>query len=166
MSVASDLQRAFTLIRQLQGTFGASPPPAARVYNSANISITNNTVTALTFDSERWDNGDLHSTSANTSRLTAPITGLYEIGGCVRIAANATGIRSAMIRLNGTTDIASITEPTPSAGAASDFNPSTPYQLAAGDYVELTVYQNSGGALNVTAAGNFSPEFWMVRLPS
>jgi hypothetical protein len=142
-----------------------SPPlPQARVFNSANISIPTGTVTALTFNSERYDNGGLHSTSANTGRLTAPITGLYVIGGNVRFAANATGIRNALIRLNGTTFIATDTRQATGGGNATDLPLETQYQLTAGDFLELVVFQDSGGALNVTAGANFSPEFWMTRL--
>lgn len=140
------------------------PVPQARVFNSANIAITTGTVTALTFDSERYDNGSLHSTSANTSRLTAPITGLYMIGGHVRFAANATGTRQVLIRLNGATFLEPDSKANLGAGAAVDFTVTTAYQLVAGDYVELIVFQDSGGNLNVTAAGNLSPEFWMHRV--
>jgi hypothetical protein len=165
MSVLSDLQRAFTLIRQLQGTFGASPPPAARVYNSANIAIATATLTTLTFNSERFDSGDLHSTSTNTSRLTAPITGVYSFGGTVRFADNGTGIRQLALAVNGN-QVAATQSAAAAAGFGFDLTVTTLYQLAEGDYAELQAYQTSGGNLNVTAAAPLSPEFWMVRLPS
>ena len=41
-------------------------------------------------------------------------------------------------------------------------DPPTLYELAVNDYVELVVYQSSGGALNVVSSGNHSPEFMMV----
>jgi hypothetical protein len=141
-------------------------PAQARVTNSANISLTNNTVTALTFDTERWDTGNFHSTSSNTSRFTAPTAGLYEIGGCVRFAANATGQRNIRIRLNGTSDLAFVNIPTSSATAVTILTVSTLYQLSATDYVELVALQNSGGALNAELSADYSPEFWIVRLGS
>lgn len=137
--------------------------PAVRVYNSANISISNNTVTALTFDTERYDVGSgMHSTSVNTGRLTVPTGcgGKYHIGASLVFAANATGRRYAAIRLNGTTLIAIQIEPTNSGTYATGIQVSCDYALAAADYVEVEVYQDSGGALNVTFAGNYSPEFW------
>lgn len=140
------------------------PVPQARVFNSANISITTATVTALTFNSERYDNGGLHDTGSNTSRLTAPITGLYSIGASVRYAANVTGIRNTLIRLNGATFIATDTRTATAGGNATDVTLGAQYQMVAGDYVELVVFQDSGGALNVTSAGNLSPEFWMHRV--
>lgn len=139
--------------------------PQARVFNNANISLaTSGTLQALTFNSERFDNGSLHSTSTNTSRLTAPITGLYGVGGHVSIAANATGNRQLALRLNGATFIAADMRTNAGAGDPSQISIQTVYQLVAGDYVELLAMQSSGGALNVSAAASFSPEFWMVRL--
>ena len=39
------------------------------------------------------------------------------------------------------------------------------YFLNVGDYIECFVRQDSGGNLNVRAAGNYSPEFYAVRIP-
>lgn len=137
--------------------------PQARVFNDANISVANNTVAALTFNSERYDSGDLHSTSVNTGRLTAPITGLYAVGACVSFASNATGIREVELRVNGTTVIAIDDRPA-NTGAVTVISIDTQYRLAATDYVEVLAFQNSGGALNVLVSASYSPEFWMTRL--
>lgn len=140
------------------------PLPQARVFNSANISIvTSGTPQFLTFDSERFDNGGLHSTSVNTGRLTAPITGLYMIGGGVEFAVSGIGSRQLALRVNGTTFIATENQ-SAVAGDVTEMDIATPYRMTAGDYVELRAFQNSGGALNVTAAANYSPEFWMYRV--
>lgn len=147
-----------------QGRVNAAPAQA-RVYNNANISISHNTLTALTFNSKRFDTGNFHSTSANTSRLTAPTAGLYVIGAGVQWDASSAGIRAAAIRLNGSTQIVNQTVDIDSATNHSH-NLSTQYQLAAGDYVELVAFQTSGGALNVLASGNYSPEFWIHRVGS
>lgn len=140
--------------------------PHARVYNSAAITLTTGVTKILTFDNERWDTSGLHSTTANTSRLTAPIAGLYDIGAGVEFAVNAAGFREAYLLLNGLTPIEVDTRgPTP--GQVTNITISgVKYRLAAGDYVEVAALQTSGGNLNVTAAGNYSPEFWMTYLSS
>lgn len=137
--------------------------PQARVYNSANIShVTSGTEQTVTFNSELYDSGGLHSTSANTSRLTAPITGLYDIGASIRFASNATGYRYIYLLLNGATAI--IVHSVPAANGIVTVLPvSTHYQLAAGDYVEVVANQTSGGALNLQA-GAGGLDFWMCRL--
>lgn len=140
-------------------------PAQARVYNDANIAVATGVGTALTFNTERYDTGNFHSTSSNTSRLTAPTAGLYTVGACVAWAGNATGVRAASLRVNGTDVIARELVDIDSA-TTHTHNVSTEYQLAAGDYVEVVVAQDSGGNLNVTANGNYSPEFWIHRIGS
>lgn len=136
----------------------------ARVYNSAAQSIANSTTVALTFNSERFDIGGCHSISSNTSRLTVPTAqdGSFLIGGGVSFAANASGLRQLLIRLNGSTVIAQSALNNNGAGSGTEFPITTFYQLAAGDYVELCAFQNSGGALNSQVGANYAPEFWMT----
>lgn len=137
--------------------------PMARVYNNAVQSIADNTITTITFNSERFDTDSMHSTSVNTSRLTCNTAGVYMIGAHIGIASNATGIRNVYIYLNGTTYIAINIAPAVN-GDASIYSVSTLYELAATDYVELRVYQNSTGSLNTVQTGNYSPEFWITRV--
>ena len=137
--------------------------PHARVRNSANISHSSSgSYQAVTFNSERVDVGSMHDTSSNTSRLTVPAGGggLYAIGGVIEFAANATGRRGIDIYLNGTTVLAREECNNLGAGSATPVSISTVYQLSAGDYVELRGLQASGGALNMLASANYSPEFW------
>lgn len=135
--------------------------PHCRVYNNAAVSIPDATRTAITFNSERVDVGGMHSTVSNTSRITIPsgADGWYSIGGCIEFASvNTTGIREGDILLNGSTLIA--IQQVPGFVQVQQCNPSCYYQLVAGDYVELTAFQSSGGALNVDASSAYSPEFW------
>jgi hypothetical protein len=154
-----------TTIAVANGGSGITTTNSVRAYNSANISINNATETLLTFDSERFDNNTLHSTVTNTGRLTATVAGTYVITLDITWASNTTGIRYMYIRLNGSTLIAITKLPTSGQGGLNDWmHLSTIYSMAATDYVEAVVYQNSGGALNVVTAGNYSPEFSMARI--
>lgn len=130
------------------------------VYNSANISIANATFTAVAFDSERVDVGGMHSTSSNTSRLVVPAdnAGWFDSKACASFTANATANRFAAIRLNGSTYLARQVQPACTVSATSDLAFSRDYQLIVGDYLELVVEQDSGGALNLLASTNYSPE--------
>jgi len=143
----------------------AAGSPAARVYNSANISVANFSHQYLTFNSERFDNDSIHSTSSNTDRLTAPSAGVYLIQAHVRFASNATGTRALRLQVNGSTLIALRSQAAVAAGyGQTELEISTTYKLAANDYVRVSAFQDSGGALNVEAGGNFSPEFAMTKL--
>lgn len=136
----------------------------ARVYNSGDTSINHATATSLTFDTQRYDTDGIHSLIANTSRLTCQTAGKYVINGNIRWAANAVGSRIIIINLNGITGIAQIIINTTIGAAKTDMNITTIYDLAVSDYVELQVYQDSGGALDCEANSNKSPEFMMQRI--
>ena len=128
-----------------------------RVTKSATQSITTSTETSLTFDQESFDTDSLHDNATNNSRLTASVTGKWIVNGTVQFAANNTGYRQAKILKNGTTVYAHERSLTNTAGDDSMVSLTDIVDLAAGDYVELTVFQNSGGGLNVqTAATSFS----------
>lgn len=140
-------------------------PAACRAYNNANIAVPNNTFTALTFNSERFDTDGMHSTSVNTGRITVTTPGVYTVAAHVNFASNSTGLRTARIRLNGATVLAVHDSPANSTGSAS-LTVATIYELALNDYLTVEVFQNSGASLDVVAGGNFSPEFsaaWIGR---
>jgi hypothetical protein len=135
--------------------------PSCRAYNSAALTVANNTFTQLTFNSERHDNDGIHSTVSNTGRLTCVTAGNYVIDGGIEWAAvNTTGVRQVGIRLNGTTWLK--IQQIPALNTVQQMSVETSYKLAATDWVELVALQTSGGNLNVNASGNYSPEFAMT----
>ncbi|MFQ5495780.1 MAG: hypothetical protein ACE5EX_10415, partial [Phycisphaerae bacterium] len=123
----------------------------ARVYNSANIAIATSTDTPVTFDSTRFDTGDLHDPTVNASRLTAPTAGIYVVAGGLRFSSSTLGNREIRIRFNGTTNLAVLADkPIGNHNMAI----ATIYKLVAGDYVELVARQSSGFTLNINAIAN------------
>lgn len=128
--------------------------PRASVTNSATQSLTDSTLTAIAFDTEVFDVGTTHDNVTNNTRLTVPAggDGIYLIVGQVGYTANATGLRMARIRKNGSAAL-NTTLVTTTAADTPSIPVSAIASLAAADYVELIGYQSSTGALNVTAAG-------------
>lgn len=169
--IATDITAGAAVWEQLGGSSG-TVMARCLVYNSGNQSINDNTPTAITFNSERTDPDGFHSTSSNTSRLTVPtgLGGLYQISGHIEFAGTTNdGSEMVLIRLNGGSYIARQgTGNVEKSGTAAttSLSVSTTYVLADGDYVELYAYQQQTGAAarNVNAAGNYSPEFRLVRL--
>jgi hypothetical protein len=145
------------------GINAISDPPRCRLTHASAQSTTSGTGLALLFDTEVVDDGGLHSTSSNTSRITIPSDGggFYVINGNVEFASNATGHRQLAVRLNGSTTIANVRIPAVN-GAVTIVSISTMYSLADGDYIELLALQSSGGALNVNSTGDYSPIFSAV----
>ena len=113
--------------------------------------ISNSTLTAITFANENFDTNNFHSTSTNTQRITIPSgkDGYYQVNGSVRWDANTTGSRSVYIYKNGS-DVGS-NYCTPSANNPSNALSVILY-LVAGDYIELSVFQNSGATRTVLAS--------------
>lgn len=137
--------------------------PEARVYHNGGQSLTTATPFILAFNNERFDTDTIHDTVTNNSRLTCRTAGKYYIFATAEFQANATGVRYLGIKLNGSIYIA-IDRRTASGIAPIDITISTVYDLAVNDYVEIEAYQDAGLALAVTAIGNTSPEFGMVRV--
>jgi len=143
---------------------GGSAFVGARVYNTTAISCANGAAVLLTFDSERYDTDNIHSTATNTGRLTATTAGKYHITGEATFAANATGNRGIVLRINGVTEIAHVRVPAAGGSDVTMLSISSTWDMAATDYVELMAYQTSGGVLSVTNLAAASPEFMMHRL--
>lgn len=160
---------AVTTVRLADGAVTAEKHgavPAARVTNSvAQAAMSVPTVNVLTFDSERFDTAGLHDSSANPTRLTAPIAGLYVVTANVSWdSMSNVGARELALRRNGTDIVArDVVAPSP-APNTTEQTLTTVASLAAGDFVEVTLRQNSGGPLPVNAFAQHSPEFSMVWL--
>jgi hypothetical protein len=126
----------------------------ACVYNSAALSIPDITATVVGFDSEWWDTDSIHDNVTNNSRLTCQTAGKYAVFGRITFASNATGIRYAKIESSAGgpsfVELDNAVSGTSHAIAVAGI-----FDLAVGDYLQLTVYQNSGVALDIYAYASF-----------
>lgn len=146
-------------IEQTGHTLTFSTQPRASVWNSAVLSVANATETALAFDTNiDAIPATIHSTSSNQSRCVVPVgaAGFYLMIGSTTFASNATGSRYVYFKKNGTTGIGPLIDIAAQASGPTALQVATMATLAAGDYVELIAFQNSGGALNAggTVVGN------------
>jgi hypothetical protein len=136
---------------------------SARVYHTGPVTIPDSVNTVLTFDSARYDTANIHNPDTNASRLTAPIAGKYLLFGHVTWVGDPTiGLRQLAIYKNGD-PIAIQFQP------GATFSIATHHELKANDYVELLVFQNSGGPHTIAdgchPAQNYAQEFGMVKVP-
>lgn len=137
---------------------------SVRVKNSTTQSLTDSTLTALTFDTEDFDNGAMHSTSSNTSRLTAPSTGYYISTCSVGFAANSTGTRQVFIRKNGSTLLGSTETVAGADGGTTRITTATIINLSATDYLECIAYQTSGTGINTEVHTDLTPIFSAIQV--
>lgn len=131
------------------GAAGAAGSVSGCAFHNTTQALVTATFTALNFNSEDFQTGTLHSTVTNNSRVTIATAGVYCFTGTVAFAANATGQRVIVIKVNGTTYYDKLAFPNNGAGNTFEAQITKLLSLAAGDYVELFAYQDSGGNLNV-----------------
>jgi len=122
----------------------------ASVYTSAAISIANGGGGAqVPFDSEYYDIYSLHDNVTNNTRINLPFTGKWEIQYQTKWATNTSGTRITRLKLSGV-DVP--TSEIITSGTSRSSNATIQVNATGGNYVELYVYQDSGGALNLNYA--------------
>jgi hypothetical protein len=152
------------------GGGGSTDPVRARVYRSTAQSIPSAALTAISFDNARINDagdsgGSVPWSAGDPTKLTVPTGG----GGTYLIGCNGRWNTSAGTRLimqvevNGTAAPVN-DERTPNGSTFTAHAPSGIYALAAGDYIRMMVFQNSGGNVDVQNNGVNSPELWFIRL--
>jgi hypothetical protein len=129
-------------------------PPQCSVFASVAQTITNNTLTLLTANSENYDTDAIHSTVTNTSRMTINTAGRYSVEACINW--QAINLEDIPLLLNflvdGTTgyNVAQIEALRSSGGLTTAFSGVRSISLAVGQYVEVRVRQVSGFPVDVT----------------
>lgn len=121
----------------------------------ASQTVSNNTFTAVNLATEIYDTDNFHSTSTNTSRFTIP-TGkggnyLFFATGGVDAFTGGLGVRFAKNGTNFSTAYFNFSNPSSglSVGSVTSI-----LNLAAGDYVQLVLIQNSGSDKGVAISGS------------
>jgi hypothetical protein len=166
-NITSGTIRVYGVAKTASGG-GSGVGIGAKAYNSAAQSVPNTTTTVLTLDSEQFDTDGFHSTSSNTGRMTIPagLGGKYLVTGSTYVPAAGGNYRNLLLRKNGTDLLGTWRNAERlSVGAAVEVN--AVLDLVAGDYIDMTLYQDSGGAANAGAAsGSSSTALSIMRLDS
>lgn len=138
--------------------------PVVHAFNSVNIETHLETLAAITCDSERFDNNDMHDVSSNTERLTVQTgaAGKYLLGGSTEWDPSTSGTyRSLGAKVNGTTVlIDAVQTPTDTNGYARP-HVATMYAFDEADYFELYAVQDAGD-LNILSGNIFAPHIWAM----
>lgn len=138
--------------------------PGVRVRRSATYSLPDNTVTVYGWDVADYDTHEFHDLGLNY-RFVCPagLDGTYAVGYTFDFADTPTGVGQAWLTVNGgAARLAWGSGRLAGAlGGGLILNGHDFVYLAAGDYVELFAYQNSGGAI---ASGGTGVSWFMYRL--
>jgi hypothetical protein len=129
----------------------------ASVWKSASQNATSAAQTTITFDTEVFDTDSFHDNSTNNSRLTIPagMSGKYLVTAKADFAANVTGQRVVYHLVDGTLVNFAAIAPPQSGGGGAGVTLSAVYNLTAGQYVEMAVYQDSGTTLAITGTAYY-----------
>lgn len=126
---------------------------------TTNLAIVTGTDTLVALTAEDFDTDSFHSTSVNTDRLTIPANmgGVYLIIAQLQWDSSTAGSgRTVRIWKNGLAGTAlaeSAIDASPGGSLSRGVSVSCVAVLAAGDYVGMGVFQNSGANLDIEAAG-------------
>ena len=117
---------------------------------SAAQSVANATWTAISWNQENYDTDAFHDNSTNNTRITIPAGkgGKYLIASALYNPSNSSGSRLIKIQKNGA-DIAYGDWQRANSGHSTSTIFSQVLALAVADYIEVNLYQDSGGALDV-----------------
>ena len=120
--------------------------PAFSAYQSSAQSIPNASFTKLQLQTKVFDTASCFDNSTNY-RFTPNVAGYYQINGQVSIGGAALGYSQITIYKNGSEySRGSVSPNNTSVGAQSTVS-NLVYLNGSTDYVELYVYQNSGGSV-------------------
>ena len=135
------------------------------LWKSANQTANNVTQTPVSFNNEDFDTSGFHDNVTNNDRVTIPtgLSGKYLVTSKIDFAANATGQRVLYHFINGVLVNLAV-QPVNSTANGSSFELSGVYNLSAGNYINLQVYQDSGGALNVLGAAQYYTNLQVIYL--
>jgi hypothetical protein len=133
-----------------------------RVFANSAQTISNATDTKLAYANESFDTDGFHSNVTNNTRITIPagLGGYYRITANNGFLSNGSGRRIIGLTLNGS-GVSSQIEITPTSSTEPAGSITDTYLLAAGDYLEVNVFQTSGGNLNTS--GQAAREFFQVE---
>ncbi|WP_242890287.1 hypothetical protein [Actinomadura litoris] len=142
--------------------------PYAILTATADQSLATATNASVAFDSEVVDSHNGHSTSSNNSRYTAPRAGLYRAYASVPWVNNtASGKFETWFRVNGTTEWSGSSTEKGTNNVTTISSASALLQLNAGDYVEVRVWQGTGGTRAIDHSYKGGPRFeihWLRSL--
>jgi hypothetical protein len=128
-------------------------PPDAVLYQATAQSVANGAFAPATLDASTVDTYGGHSNVTNNSRYTAQVAGTALVSAVGGFAANGTGARGVAVYKNGSAVEGKTQAVVPAVSTVVTLVPLTcQVPVVAGDYLEVFVYQSSGGALNTSAS--------------
>lgn len=129
-----------------------TPPRVSATRAAAKSVVSGAAAAAYDFDQEDYDTDAMHVTSGSNTRFTVKTAGVYLFTADVAWGIQAGGRRYASFVLNGSATAFAAVNAAPTVAGECGFVLVRQRLFAVNDYIELTVFQDSGSAVNATAA--------------
>ena len=126
--------------------WGSAPAPTfngARVYRSSTFTLPSGAYTTIDWNAETYDTNSYHDNSTNSSRLTVPSTGYYQITAGINITFCST-VMIARIYKNGNVLQDFRIDQNNAATEGSGVMVTCTFSLAANDYIQVAIYHLYG----------------------
>lgn len=142
----------------------APPLPLCTVRRNATASISSGSFQVVSFDTEVTDPYNMWVVGS-PSRVTVPFTGIYAVFGNAGITSTSpTGRIATRLLVNGA-EYAVGGRLAPLGGATdAGAGIALMLPLSANDYVELSVFQDTGSAKNIGSSSSYATPFLSVAL--
>jgi hypothetical protein len=123
-----------------------SSPGLTRVHRATNQTLNNNTLTAISWSHEQWDDDGMWVVGTPT-RLTCQTTGIYVVSCTILWSSSSAAGTSRQLRLhvNGSGLSIAMCQPATPAGITL----TDQIKLTATDYIEWIAFQDRGGTLDL-----------------
>lgn len=150
--------------REVRMAFNPPAPVAAGIRMTADQTIATATYTTIDFDGVDFDDGEFWD-SGDPERITFHEAGRYILAMSPILFNHSSGLRIARLIRNGSaTNLLSVHSAAPVNGTNQRMAFTAIIEAEAGDYVQLQMYQSSGGNLAVIGAGTLGDDAQTTRI--
>lgn len=135
------------------GTLVELPASVLTMERTTTQGIATSTFTAIIWETEVESNQTDMWDALNPTRMVAPMDGWYTINYEALFASNATGTRYAELRKNTVVLSPNARSRQPGIGGGANYLTGSvgPVYMTANQYIELWVWQDAGGTLNIVS---------------
>lgn len=137
-------------------------PPICVVYQTTAQTLVSGTASVVSMDTTQVDTYGGHSNVTTNQLYTAQVAGWYLVVGTVQFGNTAGGDRTISIQVNGTgVTWNGMAVPSASVNVFPTVTCAAFVQLPAGSTVNLSAFQNSGGAVALHTLGSSMAVIWI-----
>jgi hypothetical protein len=139
--------------------------PSVHVYRDVNVSGIANTASYMVVHNQKlFDTDNMWSATVNPTRLTCRTAGKYQIGASAHVYNGAGGVAYYDLNVLKNGGSIALARGSIMTNAGTQMLAETIVDLLVGDYIEMSIANQSGAATTLYSQARFSPDLWMTYL--